>query len=484
MNSISPTPASRPSLRRRALAGTAIALALAGSIAAASLAQTSAANAQPVVIQQPVQLPTFADVVDQVSPAVVAVRVHGQRVVSTGIPGFDQIPQGSPEERFFQGPQTVPTESLGSGFFISADGYIVTNNHVVDSADSFTIILSDGTQYPAHLIGTDELTDLALLKVDADRDFTYVSFADTPARVGDWAIAVGNPFGLYGSVTAGIVSGRERRITNNAYDEYIQIDAAVNEGNSGGPTFNLSGQVIGVNTAIYSSTGGNIGIAFAIPADVASKVINDIRDHGSVTRGWIGLHIQSVDDQLAGLLGLDHAGGALVTEPIAGDPAAEAGVQTRDVVTAINGEAVVDSNDFARRIGAMDPGTQATLTVIRNGEQMDITVTLAAMPGQTPTTAQVGPGEQPPEVGLGLQVGTAANGDITVVDMNPDGTAAAAGLHQGDVIEAVDDTTIATFDDLQTAIQSARDSGHKSMLFQVRRDGEVLFLAVDTWVND
>ncbi len=290
----------RPPLRRRILTGTAMALAIAGALGAASLAQTSAANAQPVVINQPVQLPTFADVVDQVTPAVVAVRVHGQRVLNAGIPGFDQVPQGSPEERFFQGPETVPTEAFGSGFFISADGYIVTNNHVVDSADSFTVILSDGTEYPARLIGTDQLTDLALLKVDADRQFTYVQFADTPARVGDWAIAVGNPFGLYGTVTAGIVSGRERRITNNAYDEYIQIDAAVNEGNSGGPTFNLAGQVIGVNTAIYSSTGGNIGIAFAVPADVASKVIDDIRDHGSVTRGWLGLHIQSIDDQLAG----------------------------------------------------------------------------------------------------------------------------------------------------------------------------------------
>lgn len=474
----------RPSLRRRILSGTAMALVVVGALGAADLAQTSAANAQPVVINQPVQLPTFADVVDQVTPAVVAVRVHGQRILNVGIPGFDQIPQGSPEERFFQGPATVPTEALGSGFFISADGYIVTNNHVVDSADSFTVILSDGTEYSARLIGTDELTDLALLKVDADREFTYVQFADTPARVGDWAIAVGNPFGLYGTVTAGIVSGRERRITNNAYDEYIQIDAAVNEGNSGGPTFNLAGQVIGVNTAIYSSTGGNIGIAFAVPADVASKVINDIRDHGSVTRGWLGLHIQSIDEQLAGLLGLDRAAGALVTEPIPGDPADQAGLKTRDVITAINGEQVIDSNDFARRIGAMDPGANVTLTIIRNGEQMDIQVTLGTMPGQRATTAQVGPGEQPPEVGLGLQVGTAGNGDITVVGMNPDGTAAAAGLREGDVIEAVDDTTITSFEDLQAAIESARGAGHKSMLFQIRRDGDVLFLAVDTWVND
>ncbi len=478
-------PARRPSVRRRILAGTAIVIALGGSLAAISFAESSAAFAQPVVINQPVQLPTFADLVSQVTPSVVAIRVQGMSPVNVGggNPGFGQMPQGSPQPPFFQGPQTAPTEALGSGFFVSADGYIVTNNHVVQGATSVTVILQDGTQYPAHLIGTDPVTDLALVKVDANQQFPYLTFADTPAKIGDWAIAVGNPLGLYGSVTAGIVSGLGRQISNNAYDDYMQIDAAVNEGNSGGPTFNLAGQVIGINTAIYSSTGGNIGIAFDVPADVAAKIIGDLRDHGSVTRGWLGLQIQSINTQLAGLLGLDQATGVLVAEPIAGDPAAQAGIQTRDVITAINGAAVGNADDFSRQIGGLDPGTTVDLTVIRSGHQMDISVTLGTMPTTTTATAQASTPPTPAEVGLGLQVGTDNNGAITVIGINPDGTAAAAGLQQGDVLVSVDDQTIGNFTDLQTAVDAARSANHPAMLFEIQRNGSVLFVAVNTWVN-
>ena len=473
-------------LRRRILIGTGAALALAGVLAAGGLVPTPGANAQPVTVQQPIELPTFANVIEQVTPAVVAIRVRGVSVRSIVIPGFDDLPEGSPEGRFGPDPTPVPTTSLGSGFFISADGYIVTNNHVIDDATSLSVVLYDGSEYEATLIGTDELTDIALLKVDADRDFTYVGFAETPVRVGDWALAVGNPFGFGGTVTLGIVSGRERTLNNNAYDEYIQIDAAVNTGNSGGPSFNLAGQVIGVNTAIISPSGGNVGLAFAVPAELASRVVADLLDDGRVDRGWLGVGIQNVDDRMAKAVGLDQAGGVIVNNPFAGDPAADAGVLTGDVITAIDGIAVEDTVDLARRVGDLEPGVEIVLAITRDGEEIELPVTL----GVRPTAQQVAAvtpeagADEPTEYGLGLTVGENRDGQVVVMRLNPVATAATAGLREGDVILEIDEAAIGEYADLEVAVETARDAGNEVMLFQIRRGDRVLFLPVDTWMYD
>ena len=244
----------------------------------------------------------------------------------------------------------------GSGFFISADGYAVTNNHVVDKAESVEVTTDDGKSYTAKVIGTDPKTDIALIKVEGRSDFPHVTLAEKPPRIGDWVLAVGNPFGLGGTVTAGIVSARGRDIGAGPYDDFIQIDAPVNKGNSGGPTFDVDGNVIGVNTAIYSPSGGSVGIAFAIPADTVKTVVTQLKDKGTVTRGWIGVQIQPVNADIADSLGLKNAEGALVAEPQSDGPAAKAGIQSGDVITSVNGQPVKDARDLAKRIGG--PGAR------------------------------------------------------------------------------------------------------------------------------
>lgn len=480
---LNPAAAGRVGLRRKALIGTAVALVLGGAVTAGTVVPVLTANAQPVVIDQPVAIPSFADVVDQVAPAVVGIRVRGEERVTMNIPGLEDLPEGFPLERFFRGmpeAQTRPTTGIGSGFFISQDGYVVTNNHVVANANEVTVILNDGTELPATLVGTDDLTDLALLKVDADQDFRYVEFATGEPRIGDWAIAVGTPFGLQSTVTAGIVSASGRQLNNNAYDDFLQIDAAVNQGNSGGPTFNLAGQVIGVNTAIYSPTGVNAGIAFAIPAAIAADVVADLRDDGNVERGWLGVQIQDLTANLATALGVTTEGGAFIAEALPTGPAQAAGIESRDVVTAINGEPVTSSNDFARKIGAFDPDTEVTLTVVRDGQTQDIAVTLAAMPAADQRVAAADaptPPEADATTGIGIGIAETRDG-VVVADLDPNGTGAANGLRQGDLIVAVGDMPIEATDDVRVAVNEAREAGRGAVLFEVEREGNTLFLAV------
>ena len=254
----------------------------------------------------------------------------------------------------------------GSGFFISADGYAVTNNHVVQNAETVTVTADDGKTYTAKVIGTDSRSDLALIKVDG-ANFPFVKLADASPRIGDWVLAVGNPFGLGGTVTAGIVSARGRDIGAGPYDDFIQIDAPVNKGNSGGPTFDVDGNVIGVNTAIFSPSGGSVGIAFAIPADTVKSVVAQLRDKGSVTRGWIGVQIQPLTPDLADSMGLKQTTGALVSEPQPDSPAVKAGIQSGDVITSVDGAAIHDARELARRIGTMAPGTSIKLGVDPSG---------------------------------------------------------------------------------------------------------------------
>jgi serine protease Do len=268
----------------------------------------------------------------------------------------------------------------GSGFFISADGYAVTNNHVVDKADRVEVTTDDDRTFTARVIGTDQRTHVALIKVDGRNDFPYVRFADKSPRIGDWVLAVGNPFGLGGTVTAGIVSARGRDIGAGPYDDFIQIDAAVNRGNSGGPTFDVDGNAIGVNTAIFSPSGGNVGIAFDIPADTVKAVVAQLKDRGAVTRGWIGVQIQPVTAELADSLGTKTARGALVADPQSGSPAQKAGIRAGDVIISVNGDPVDDARALARRIGSLAPGTSVRLGVIRNGREDTVTLILGEMP--------------------------------------------------------------------------------------------------------
>src|SRR5215475_3410423 len=335
----------------------------------------------------------FADLVEKVKPAVISVRVKsagGTEMMNFG--GDEPMQPGSPFEQFFRRfempenktpnvPHGRKTTGQGSGFFLSADGYAVTNHHVVDRAETVEVITDDGKTYPAKVIGTDPKTDLALIKVEGG-DFPYVKLADTASRVGDWVVAVGNPFGLGGTVTAGIVSARGRDIGAGPYDDFIQIDAPVNRGNSGGPTFDVDGNVIGVNTAIFSPSGGSVGIAFAIPASTVKSVVAQLKYKCAASRGWLGVQIQPVTAEVADSLGLKNAEGALVAEAQTDSPATKAGIASGDVITSVNGETVKDARDLAKKIGAMSPGTTVRLTVLQKGQEKTISVTLGELPNE------------------------------------------------------------------------------------------------------
>src|SRR6202047_2573769 len=321
----------------------------------------------------------FADIVERVKPSVISVKVNiAEKLAKDDSSNNDDSPfqPGSPMERFFRrfgGPDGLPpglrggprgggrgaVTGQGSGFFISADGYAVTNNHVVDSADKVEVTTDDGKTFTAKVIGTDPRTDVALIKVEGGSNFPFAKLSDSKPRIGDWVLAVGNPFGLGGTVTAGIVSAMGRDIGNGPYDDFIQIDAPVNKGNSGGPAFNTAGEVVGVNTAIYSPSGGSVGIAFSIPASTVKSVIAQLKDKGTVSRGWIGVQIQPVTPDIADSLGLKKAEGALVAEPPANGPAGKAGIESGDVITRVNGEAVKDARELARTIGGVVAGAAA-----------------------------------------------------------------------------------------------------------------------------
>src|SRR5215470_2935302 len=454
--------ATQPRFKRRLLAGVAtVALLAAGSaytmraysadahLGASPFGASSAAR----VPATQVALPGFADLVTAVRPAVVSVRVKAEAAAQQTADSDDESPL-EPFEKFFKefrgpnGQRMAPGQEgrrqfvrgQGSGFFISPDGYIVTNNHVVDHAVKVEVIADSGATFDAKVIGTDAKSDLALIKVDGHTDFPFVKLAETPPKIGEWVVAMGNPFGLGGTVTAGIVSAQGRDIGSSPYDDYIQIDAPVNRGNSGGPTFNLKGEVIGVNTAIYSPSGGSVGIAFDIPASTVASVVPQLQKTGRVVRGWLGVQIQPVTKEVADSLGLKSATGALVTEPQAGGPAADAGLQSGDVITGIDADAVKDPHDLARRIAAMEPHRAVTLSIIRNGKEETVNVKLGKLADQSVRKAS-GDGQGDHALGaLGLTLAPAADVEgagekgLAVVDVDPDGKAAELGFRPGDVI--------------------------------------------------
>ena len=487
--------------------GGAMLLAGPGGYRPSSLAWTSTASA--AAVDTATQRPTgFADLVAKVKPAVISVRVKidaasDPELMKEMQQNSDQEPipfgPGSSMEKFFQqfgrqfGSQGMPhvqprhefVTGEGSGFFISPDGYAVTNNHVVDHAKSVQVTTDDGTIYTAKVVGTDPKTDLAVIKIDGKNDFPYVKFADRSPRVGDWVIAVGNPFGLGGTVTAGIVSARGRDIGAGPYDDYIQIDAPINKGNSGGPAFNEEGQVIGVNTAIYSPSGGSVGIGFDIPADTAKMVVAQLEKSGHVTRGWLGVQIQPVTAGIANSLGLKKAEGALVAEPQAGSPAAKAGVESGDVITAVNGMPVKDARELARTIGMMAPNSKVKLDIVRRGQEKTVSLMLGEMPSEhlaKADTERAQPTGGVPHLGLSVAPATEVSGAggkgvvVTVVD--PDGPAAEHGLREGNVILDVGGKAVANAGDVRNALSEAKAQGKHDVLMRVKIGDATRFVAL------
>ena len=371
---------------RRWLGASALAIVAGLGGGTAFLATSQVATAQ---IDVPaVTAPSFADLVEAVKPAVVSIQVEGvEEDVQFGGDeyGFEMpdLPDGHPLKPFFdqfgeegrpQGPRQYM--AAGSGFVISADGYIVTNNHVVQGASKVTVAFENGDEMTATVVGTDERTDVAVVKVDGRTDLPFVEFADDSIRVGDWVVAVGNPFGLGGTVTVGIVSARGRDIGGSSYGDFLQIDAAVNTGNSGGPTFDAQGRVAGMNTAIFSPNGGNVGIAFAIPAATVKQIVDQLIATGTVTRGYLGVGIQDVTRDIADSVGLENAAGALVTQPAEGGPAADAGIESGDIITAVDGTPIANALALSRTIASKAPGTEVELTLWSDGEERTVSVTL------------------------------------------------------------------------------------------------------------
>jgi serine protease Do len=482
--------------------GAAVMLAGPGGYRLPSLPNwTSSASAADSTIQHPVG---FADLVSKVKPAVISVRV---KIPASAEPAMmrqegnddqDAIPAvpGSPLDKFFQQysqqfgqnrPQRHETiVGEGSGFFISPDGYAVTNNHVVDHAKSVQVTTDDGTIYTAKVIGTDPKTDLAVIKVDGKNDFPFVKFAEHTPQVGDWVVAVGNPFGLGGTVTAGIVSARGRDIGAGPYDDYIQIDAPINKGNSGGPAFDVDGNVIGVNTAIYSPSGGSVGIGFDIPAQTAKMVVADLEKTGHVTRGWLGVQIQPVTTGIADSLGLKKAAGALVDQPQDGSPAAKAGIQSGDVITAVNGTPVKDARELARTIGTMAPDSSVKLDILHNGETKTVSLTLGLMPNDqqvaqantdhSQTTRGV------PHLGLSVapasEVSGAGDKGVVVTAVDPDGPAAEQGFQTGTVILDVGGKPVGNAGDIRSALTEAKAQGKHDILMRVKMGDATRFVAM------
>jgi serine protease Do len=457
-------------------------------------AQSQAAQSQPAPIQPAAPaaqtLPDFASLVARARPAVVSVTTKlGAEPASDeeGIPSpFGQMMPMQPQHR-----QMV--EARGSGFIIDPDGIIVTNNHVVDHAKSVSVTLDDGTELPAKVVGRDPRTDIAVLRVSGGHKLPYVQLGNSDdVKVGEWVVAMGNPFGLGGTVTAGIVSARGRDIGSGPYDSFLQIDAPINRGNSGGPLFTQDGRVVGINTAILSPSGGSIGIGFAIPANTVKTVVAELEQHGHVTRGYLGVEAQPVTAEIASALNLPKRNpaeaGALVAEVQPDSPAAKAGLKAGDVITAVNGKSVGNPRDLAVDVAAVKPGEQAKLDVLQDGQPKSLEAAVTAMPNQETADAGQGNAEAHPTVGLGLaplspdmraqlNLPEHLKGAV-VAQVAPGSPADQAGLQQGDVILGVGDRSVSSAEQAAHAIRDAARRGH-SLALRVFRDGHTQFVGID-----
>jgi len=440
---------------------------------------------------------SFADIVERVKPAVVSVSTTNEVKVADrgsshpfeGIPGlpkdhplnelFKNLPNGAPMHQ-------RPRQAAGSGFIVSPDGYIVTNNHVVDGATKVKVSFDDQEEVDAKIVGTDARTDIALLKIEPTHPLTVVKFADRTPRVGEWVLAVGNPFGLGGTVTAGIVSALARNI-GGPYD-YMQIDAAVNHGNSGGPAFNLEGDVVGVNTAIFSPTGGNVGIAFAVPADTVKRVVQQLEKGGKVSRGWLGVKIQNIDRDLAGSLGLKEPKGAIISEVMPNGPAAGAGLKVEDAILKVDTKEIEDSRDLARTIADLPAKSTVDVKVWRNKGEKTIRVKL----GTYPNTEDVAEGKMEPDTQdqdsgnvdlkqLGLTLKPAGPGDkegVVIADVDPNSDAAQKGLKEGDVILKAGDEKVTSPQDVVDALKKTQKDGLPAVMFHIKKGDQTVLVAI------
>jgi serine protease Do len=449
----------------------------------------------------------FADLAEKLSPMVVNISTSQtlRRPAQA-----QQPPDGSQNDDFFRNflnrdnrPRRV--QSLGSGFIIDQAGYVVTNNHVIDGADEITVILSDTTSLTAKLVGKDDKTDLALLKIESKTPLTVSKFGDSDkARVGELVMAIGDPFGLGGTVTTGIISARNRDINSGPYDDFIQTDASINRGNSGGPLFNMDGEVIGVNSAIYSPTGGSVGIGFAIPSNAAKRVIEQLKASGLIARGWIGVRIQAVSDEIAQSVGMDRARGAMIAGVTTDGPAAKAGMQNGDIVINFDGKPVADSRALPRLVADTDVGKAVEIEVLRKGQPRKLPITIEKLVEETQVASadsRPAPGNNQPApatpapagpqiVNLGMTLApitgesrrryklndTVAGAVVTDVDM--DSPAGQKNIRSGDVITEVAQTKVTSPEEVSAKLAEEKSAGRKVVLIQISRGGELTFIGV------
>ena len=474
---------------------------VAATVLAAVLSFATAVRAAPAP-------ESFADLAEQLLPAVVNVSTTQRSGGDTGGLEMPEFPPGSPFEEFFRDffdrrgerpdGRGRPATSLGSGFIVDPSGYIVTNNHVIEGADEITIILQDDTNLQATLVGTDEKTDLAVLKVETDEPLPSVSFGDSDRmRVGDWVVAIGNPFGLGGTVTAGIISAQQRDINAGPYDDFIQTDASINRGNSGGPMFNLDGEVIGINTAIFSPSGGSVGIGFAIPSKLASNVVNQIVEFGRTRRGWLGVRIQTVTDEIAESLGLEDTQGALVASVTEGGPAEDAGIEPGDVILRFNDRPVTEMRRLPRLVAETPVNRRVNVQVWRRGGMVTVGVTLGELEAAEDAgllASLTDPGEPQvekeslDELGLGLSGLTEAlereygidsgTDGVVITEVAPGSPADEKGLRPGEVILEVGQEKVTQPNQVARMVEEAREAGRRSVLLLIDRDGDLRFVAL------
>ena len=513
MLSPNPHPPRASAFRRVRAAALATSVGLGLALAPFAWAETQ--TPAPQVTSQSAALPSFAPLVKKVLPAVVNISVtekanaaDDETDMDGGGPqqGFPSSPFDEFLRKFFeqqgQGMPGMPMQpsphaqriALGSGFIIDPSGYVVTNNHVVANADKVTVIFQDGTRHPAKVIGRDSKTDLALLKIKVDHPLPYVSWGDSNAeQVGDWVLAVGNPFGLGGTVSSGIISARGRDIHSGPYDDYLQLDAAINRGNSGGPTFNLSGQVVGINTAIYSPNGGSVGIGFAIPSSLAKPVIDQLREHGKVERGWLGVQIQQVTPEIAKSLNLPSDEGALVADVTKDSPAAKAGFKQGDVILSFDGHEVHKVRDLPIVVAETPVGEKAKVEVFRNGQHDTLDVTIGRMPenpqvAENQQSQEESGGQSATAFGLKLAPLTSEMRQragvpkgvkgVVVTGIEDSSPLAALGIQPGDVIEQVNQQSVTTPKQAETRLKEAQSGKNKNVLLLINRHGTNQFLAL------
>ena len=482
----------RPAFAVALLAATAMS-GVAGWQIAPAFAQATSEHTAPIDVGHPAAqaLPGFADLVQKVSPAVVTISTTMREQSGDQSSPFPSgSPQGQEFGKFFGMPNQGGTHivhALGSGFIVDSQGHVVTNNHVVKDATDIQVTLADGRKLPAKVVGVDPKTDLAVLQVKSDAALPHLALGDSDAaRVGDWVVAVGNPFGLGGTVTAGILSARGRHIGEGPYDDFLQIDAPINRGNSGGPLFAQDGTVIGVNTAIYSPSGGSVGIGFAIPSSVVKQVVGQLETNGHVERGWLGVAAQTVSPAMAKALNLPAATGALVAEVQKDSPASSAGIQPGDVITRIGSQAVKDPRALAQIVAALHSGSGQEMTVRRDGQDKTLTVAVAAPPDQD-VAVQSAAAEQGPKLGLALaplndearqEMNLPPNQKgVVVADVTQDSPAQMAGLQAGDVLEMVGGQAVTNPQQAVTALRSGTQKAG-AVALRVLRDGHQAFIAL------